>query len=249
MPFRCFFCIFYAFSVLLTCFFSMIGRLLFIHCRIMSIEKLSPQGITLYSHHDDFRSHWIRFILAEKQIKYQSILCDYDDEDVQHLSPYQRLPVLLESPLTLYHCCSIAEYIDDRYRQAKLFADAPMLRAEQRQYLWRFETDWFSLVDDIVRHPDSLDVHAQQQAKQQLSDTLISLTPLFQHFPYFLSEQFSILDCMLAPILLRLRYAEVSLPLPHCRPIYGYMQRIFQRPSFKQSLTLDELHHYQHLLG
>ncbi len=35
----------------------------------MSVETTPLQGITLYSHADDFRPHWIRYVLAEKQIK------------------------------------------------------------------------------------------------------------------------------------------------------------------------------------
>lgn len=214
----------------------------------MSSEKNPAQGITLYSHSDDFRSHWIRFMLKEKQIPYHLILCDYDDEDLQDLSPYQTLPILIEQNLKLYHCLSIAEYIDDRYRQYKLFADAPAQRAEQRQYLWRFEQDWFCLVDDIMRHDDSLDLQQQQHALQQLSHTFISITPLFQHFQYFLSDQFSILDCMLAPILLRLDAMNMHLPMPHCRAIQRYRQRLYQRQSFVQSLTAQEKHRYQSFL-
>ncbi|MGM7374753.1 starvation protein A, partial [Acinetobacter baumannii] len=53
----------------------------------MSVENTSIQGITLYSHADDFRSHWIRFLLAEKQIKYQLIVTDHEDEDLASLNP------------------------------------------------------------------------------------------------------------------------------------------------------------------
>lgn len=51
----------------------------------MSLENPATpiQGITLYSHADDFRSHWIRYVLAEKQIKFNLILLDYDDEDLR----------------------------------------------------------------------------------------------------------------------------------------------------------------------
>lgn len=214
----------------------------------MSNEKNPTQGITLYSHSDDFRSHWIRFMLKEKQIPYQLILCDYDDEDFQDLSPYQTLPILVEQNLKLYHCLSLAEYIDDRYRQFKLFAESPTQRAEQRQYLWRFEQDWFHKVDAIMRHDDSLDIQQQQQALDHIHHTLISLTPLFQHFQYFLSDQFSILDCMLAPILLRLDAMNINLPMPHCRAIKQYSHRLYQRHSFLQSLTLQEKHRYQSCL-
>ena len=80
----------------------------------MSVESAPPQGITLYSHADDFRSHWIRYVLAEKQIKYHLILADEEDEDLASLNPYNQLPMLLENELKLFNTGIISEYIDDR---------------------------------------------------------------------------------------------------------------------------------------
>ena len=214
----------------------------------MSLENPAIQGITLYSHSDDFRCHWIRYVLAEKQIKYHLIMLDDSDEDVATLNPYNQLPMLIENELKLFNTTIIAEYLDDRYRQNKLYADAPGPRAEQRQYVWRFENDWLKLADIMLRHPDTLDEHAKAQAQQKLRDTLISLTPLFQHFPYFMSESLSILDCMLAPIFLRLKAMGIELPKQHCRPIHLYCQRIFSRPAFIKSLTLQEKNRYREFL-
>lgn len=214
----------------------------------MSVESAPPQGITLYSHADDFRSHWIRYVLAEKQIKYHLILADEEDEDLASLNPYNQLPVLLENELKLFNTGIISEYIDDRYRQNKLYADAPAPRAEQRQYIWRFEQDWLKLADIMLRHPDTLDPAAKKQAQKKLRETLVSLTPLFQHFPFFMSEHFSILDCMLAPIFLRLKFMGIELPAQHCRPIHLYCQRIFSRPAFAKSMTLQEKNRYSDLL-
>ena len=210
----------------------------------MSAESTPLQGITLYSYADDFRCHWIRYVLAEKQIKHHLMIVDDEDEDVASLNPYNRLPMLLENDLKLFNTSIIAEYLDDRYRQNKLYADAPMPRAEQRQYVWRFENDWLRLADIMLRHPDSLDAKAKAKAQQQLRDTLISLTPLFQHYPYFMSEQFSILDCMLAPIFLRLKSMGIELPRQQCRPILLYIQRIFSRPAFVKSMTMQEKNRY-----
>ncbi len=214
----------------------------------MSVENSPLQGITLYSHADDFRSHWIRYVLAEKQIKYHLIIADEDDEDLASLNPYNNLPMLAENDLKLYKASIISEYIDDRYRQNKLYADAPAPRAEQRQYIWRFEQDWLKLADIMLRHPDTLDSAAKTKAQKKLRDTLISLTPLFQHFPFFMSEQFSILDCMLAPVFLRLQSMGIELPKQHCRPIQLYCQRIFSRPAFVKSLTPQEKNRYSDLL-
>ena len=215
----------------------------------MSAENATLQGITLYSHADDFRSHWIRYVLAEKQIKYNLVLTDEDDEDLASLNPYNQLPMLVENELKLFKASIISEYIDDRYRQNKLYADAPAPRAEQRQYIWRFEQDWLNLADIMLRHADSLDINAQKKAQSKLRDTLVSLTPLFQHFPFFMSEHFSILDCMLAPIFLRLKTMGIILPQQHCRPIHLYCQRIFNRPAFVKSMTLQEKNRYSELLS
>jgi stringent starvation protein A len=215
----------------------------------MSIENAPPQGITLYSHADDFRSHWIRYVLAEKQIKYNLIIVDEDDEDLASLNPYNQLPMMIENELKLFNSGIISEYLDDRYRQNKLYADAPMPRAEQRQYIWRFEQDWLKLADIMLRHPDTLNVQEKAKAQKQLRDTLISLTPLFQHFPYFMSENFTILDCMLAPIFIRLKVMGIELPKQHCRPIHLYCQRIFSRPAFIKSLTMQEKNRYSEFLA
>lgn len=215
----------------------------------MSVEPAPPQGITLYSHADDFRSHWIRYVLAEKQIKYTLILTDEDDEDLASLNPYNQLPMLVENDLKLFKTSIISEYVDDRYRQNKLYADAPAPRAEQRQYIWRFEQDWLELADIMLRDSDTLNKAAQKKAQIKLRDTLVSLTPLFQHFPFFMSEHFSILDCMLAPVFLRLPSMGIHLPPQHCRPIHLYCQRIFNRPAFVKSMTLQEKNRYSAVLS
>ncbi|AWV85548.1 glutathione S-transferase N-terminal domain-containing protein [Acinetobacter radioresistens] len=214
----------------------------------MSLENIPLQGITLYSHADDFRSHWIRLVLAEKQIKYHLVLVDHEDEDLASLNPYNRLPMLVEQDLKLFNTVIISEYIDDRYRQNKLYADAPMQRAEQRQYIWRLEQDWLRLADILLCHSDTLSQPEQKQARQELKDTLVSLTPLFQHFPYFMSENFTILDCMLAPIFIRLKSMGIELPRQHCRPILLYCQRIFSRPAFVKSMTQQEKNRFNEIL-
>lgn len=214
----------------------------------MSVENAPLQGITLYSHEDDFRSHWIRFLLTEKQIKHHLIIVENDDEDLATLNPYNQLPMLIENDLKLFNTAIISEYLDDRYRQNKLYADAPMPRAEQRQYIWRFEQDWLTLADLMLCHQDTKNLEASKQAQKKLTDTLISLTPLFQHFPYFMSESFTILDCMLAPIFLRLPAMGISLPKQHCKAIHLYIQRILSRPAFAKSLTLQEKNRYGELL-
>ncbi|MBU3847038.1 MAG: glutathione S-transferase N-terminal domain-containing protein, partial [Candidatus Acinetobacter avistercoris] len=182
-------------------------------------------------------------------IKHHLILVEEHDEDIASLNPYNRLPMMIENELKLFNTAIISEYLDDRYRQNKLYADAPAPRAEQRQYIWRFEQDWLNLADIILRHPDTLNKPDLLKAQKKLRDTLISLTPLFQHYPYFMSEQFTILDCMLAPIFIRLNAMGIELPKQQCRPIHLYCQRIFSRPAFIKSMTVQEKSRFSNVLA
>ncbi|RZA05632.1 MAG: starvation protein A [Moraxellaceae bacterium] len=212
----------------------------------MNNELAIPNGIVLYSHPDDHYSHRIRLALAEKTVKYQLVLIDEFSEDVADLNPYNQLPTLVERQLRLYESHVILEYLDERYRQAKLLPDTPQQRAEHRQYSWRIENDWMKLADILLRHPDTLDAKAAKQARQTLSQSLVSLSPLFSHFPYFMSEQFGYNDCLLAPLLWRLPQMQIDLPSAHCKPLLAYCKRLFERPSFLASLTDAERHkpHY-----
>ncbi|TXJ06122.1 MAG: starvation protein A [Acinetobacter sp.] len=216
----------------------------------MSILDTTPyHGITLYSHHNDYHSHSVRLVLAEKNITYRLILIDEDEhEDLTQLNPYATLPTLIDPQVKLFNTNIINEYLDERYRQQRLYADAPAERAEQRQFLWRIEQDWFKLADILLRHPDSLDEQQHKEAHTELTDTLTSLSPLFQHYHYFMSEQFSILDCTLAPMLLRLQQMQIDISPKHSKGLLLYCKRLFNRDSFKRSLTQVEQRYFAKVL-
>lgn len=214
----------------------------------MNNDLAPQQGIVLYSHPDDHYSHRIRLALAEKNVKYQLVLVDEFSEDVADLNPYNQLPTLVERQVRLYESHVILEYLDERYRQAKLLPDTPNLRAEQRQYAWRIEQDWMKLADILLRHPDTLDEKAAREARHSLSLSLVSLSPLFSHFPFFMNEQFGYNDCILAPLLWRLPQMQIHLPSTHCKPLLAYCKRLFERPAFIASLTESERHKQQNPL-
>ena len=210
----------------------------------MPITHLPVHGLTLYSHVDDHYSHRIRLILAEKQVDYRLILLDDADEDVVQLNPYGTLPMLVDSQVKLFHCASMAEYIDDRYRQPRLTEDTPAQRALQRQLIWRIESDWFKNFDCLLRHLDTRHVPSQAIARQELRDILTHLDPVFSQHRYFLSEQFSLIDCSLAPVFYRLPQLEIISDIRQLKGLMLYCRRLFERDSFRQSLTEHEQRRY-----
>ncbi len=199
-------------------------------------------GLFLYAHPDAHHSHRVRLALAEKDIEYTLILVDPDDrpEDLAALNPYNTLPTLVERELRLFESRIILEYLDDRYRQTRLHPDSPSARALVKQYAWRIERDWLVAADILLTDPGSLDVKKAAAARKTLTDSLISLSPLFGHQPYFLSDTFGLCDCLLAPVLWRLPQMGIQLTPNLAKPLLTYCQRLFDRPAFVRSLTAQE---------
>ncbi|PTQ89886.1 glutathione S-transferase N-terminal domain-containing protein [Agitococcus lubricus] len=196
-------------------------------------------GITFYSDPSDHYSHRIRIVLAEKEavVELISVNPHHKPEDLAHLNPYNSLPTLVDRDLCLYESKVMMEYLDERFPHPPLLPAYPAARALTRQLAYRIERDWCSLVD-IILH-DSNDERVLQ-ARKTLRDSLISVAPVFAEKPYFMNDEFSIADAMLAPILWRLAYMHIDLPEKPCKPLLRYMERLFSRESFVTSLTAVE---------
>ena len=76
---------------------------------------------------------------------------------------------------------------------------------------------------------------------KELRESLITIAPIFKEKPFFMSDDFTLVDCCVAPILWRLSVLGVELPPKHGKPMLDYMDRIFERDSFQASLSEAEL--------
>jgi len=193
--------------------------------------------MTLYSGSSDIESHRTRIVLAEKGLPVDVIETDRQDckEDLLELNPYNTVPTLVDRNLVLYKSHIIIEYLDERFPHPPLLPVYPVARAKSRLMIHRIENDWYSLIHTI-QNGESAEIPKSQRA---LQDSLVSVIPVFNDSPYFLSEEFSLLDCCIAPILWRLPSLGVELP-KQAKPIITYAQRLFERDSFKTSLTETE---------
>lgn len=198
-----------------------------------------PISNTLILYADDgYLSHQVRLVLHEKQLNFDELNIRQDEhfEDLADLNPYNTLPVLVYRDLILYQNMVIFEYLEDRYYQNKLLPETPNERAKYRQLIWRINHDWLTKADILLTHPDTLNIEQANKTRQDLTNSLITLSPLFSHQPFFLSDKMGLCDCLLASILYRLDEMQIQLPSALCRPILQYQQRIFSREAFQKSL-------------
>lgn len=186
-------------------------------------------------------SHRVRIVLAEKGVTVEVVDVDIYDkpEDLAALNPYNSLPTLIDRDLVLYEPNIMMEYLDERFPHPPLFPVYPVARAQSRLWMYRIDRDWSGLVEKLQAEdgtPAELD-----KARKELRESIISVSPIFAEKPYFMSDEFTIVDCCVMPILWRL--PEIGIRLPETKatkPLLEYRQRLFDRESVQQSLSEQE---------
>lgn len=191
--------------------------------------------MTLFSDTQDIYSHQVRIVLAEKgvNVEIHAVNPDNQPEDLLDINPYGSVPTLVDRELVLYEASIIMEYLDERFPHPPLLPVYPVARAEYRKMMFRIENDWYSLMHIIN---NSNNEKEKQQARKNLIDSLTNLVPVFADKPFFLSEEFSMLDCCIAPLIWRLPQLGIELPA-NSAAITDYAERVFERDSFQASLT------------
>ena len=191
--------------------------------------------MTLFSRPTCIHSHRTRIVLAEKNINIEIVNVEGSDlpEDLMDLNPYHTVPTLVDRELVLYDSRVIIEYLDERFPHPPLMPVDPVTRAQFRLALFRIETDWYQLAEEFDAENDR---KLSAKSKKQLRESILASADLFAADKYFLSEDFSLVDCSIAPILWRLPVYGIELG-SQAEPIEKYMRRVFERPSFQESLT------------
>ena len=203
----------------------------------MAVAANKRSIMTLFSDTIDIYSHQVRIVLAEKGVGVEISYTDPSKlpEDLLELNPYGTVPTLVDRELVLYKSHIIMEYLDELSPPPPLMPVYPVSRGQSRLMMHRIEQDWYSLAAQIFRGEGDVET-----ARNELREALLSLAPVFSEMPYFMSEEFSLVDCYLAPLLWRLPALGIELTGNGSKDIHAYMNRIFARSSFKASLTDQE---------
>ena len=198
-------------------------------------------AMIFYSDGRDHYSQRVRLVLAEKGVAVEIVDADPNHlpEDLAELIPYNCLPTLVDRDLVLYESQVIMEYLDERFPHPPLLPVYPVARAQSRLFVYRIQRDWCGYVDTIVagRSKDTV----IDRARKELRESLIAITPIFKEKPFFMSDEFTLVDCCVVPILWWLPVLGIELPPKQGKPMQDYMDRMFDRDSFQASLSEVEL--------
>ncbi|WWP02657.1 MAG: stringent starvation protein SspA [Candidatus Dasytiphilus stammeri] len=205
----------------------------------MAVPANKHSVMTLFSSSTDIFSHQVRIVLAEKGVSVEIEQIDLNHK-VQSMidsnNPYHTIPTLIDRELTLYNSRIIMEYLDERYPHPPLMPVYPVSRGNSRLMMYRVENDLYSLKKIIEKN-----ISPQSEiARLQLREELLAIAFIFGQTPYFMSDEFSLVDCYLAPLLWRLPILGIEIYGNHCKELNNYMARIFNRSTFLTSLTEAE---------
>jgi RNA polymerase-associated protein len=203
--------------------------------RIMAVIANRRSVMTLFSKPTCIHSHRTRLVLAEKNINIEISDVDGPDlpEDLLDLNPYHTVPTLVDRDLVLYDSRVIIEYLDERFPHPPLMPVDPVTRAQFRLALFRIEMDWYQLAEQFEADGER---KLATKPRKMLRDSILASVDLFSAKNYFLSDDFSLVDCSIAPILWRMPVYGIELG-SQAEPIEMYMKRVFERRSFQDSLT------------
>jgi RNA polymerase-associated protein len=206
----------------------------------MSVAPNKRSIMTLYSKNNAY-SHRVRIVLAEKGVTFDTYDIDKTlkaKDEMMQLNPYGNTPTLVDRDLVLYQPDIIMEYLDERFPHPPLMPVYPVARARSRLMIYRINRDWYSCLDKIENAGTDRSSEVTKSRKE-LKEGLISIAPIFAEMPFFLSEEFSLVDCCMAPLLWRLPMLGIELP-PQAKNMITYSERLFERESFIASLTEAE---------
>jgi len=197
--------------------------------------------MALFSDPLDHYSHRVRIVMQEKGVAAELINSDVKNisKEVMELSPYATLPVLIDRDVCLYDSVILMEYLDERFPHPPLLPVYPVARAHMRLFIQRIEEDWCTLFDKLLE--DNLKDSEKKKIRQDFRSHLLSVISILKEKPYFMSDDFSLVDCCIAPILWRLPLVGIEIKEEaKTRPLHEYMKLILTRPAFLESLSEDE---------
>ena len=81
---------------------------------------------------------------------------------------------------------------------------------------------------------------AATKARKELREGLTAAAPVLAHRPFFMSDEFSLVDASIAPLLWRLPMLGVELAGQAAKQVNTYAGGLFTRNGFVASLTEQE---------
>lgn len=204
----------------------------------MSNDLAKKSAMALYCDANSIASHTLRLLLRDKDVECDMKYVNSEEREARlaELNPYAETPVLIDREMVLYEYYPVVEYLDERFPHPPLLPVDPISRGKARLTIARMKRDWLDELDALTTNDEPI----PDELKQTVKEGLTLLAPLFNHQPYFMGEDYSLVDVIIAPLLWRLENFGIELPT-QAQPLLDYAERLFSRDQFQMSMTAQEI--------
>ena len=208
----------------------------------MAAELIDNSSISYFCDTNNMECHTIRIMLYEKDVNVK-IHQDIDPKrlpvQITDNNPFLNLPTLIDRELVIYYPQVIIDYLEERFPHPPVLPVTPSSRAVMRLHLERIKKEWLDPANELLK----LNKRSEKKRKEltkNIRESLNGAIDLFEKSDYFLSPDFSLLDCYVLPFLWRLKWMGIKYNIPKNKPMIDYMQRMFKRQSFLRSCIQNE---------
>lgn len=197
-------------------------------------------GIQLYDFASSPNCQRVKVVLTEKKLPFEAIPIDLRKGDQKKpdflkLSPYGKVPVIIDGATVLYESCVINEYLEEKYPEPPLMPKEPAGKAKVRiliDYgLNHFDSPYQKLRQELMKEEKERNSQTIESAKKDLKNLLQRFEREIGDQPY-LAGDFSLADAALVPRFLRMEGFGI-LPDPSLPRLGQWLKRMKDRPSVR----------------
>ena len=147
----------------------------------------------LYSGKDDHYSQRVKIVLAEKDITAEINESSLEEtpDDILSMSPYGKLPILIDRDLAIHDPTVMMEYLDERFPHPPLLPVYPVSRANSRTLILRIDREWCPILDQLINA--ELPEKELIKLREELLHEISSIAPTFKEFKFFMSDELSLI--------------------------------------------------------
>ena len=190
-----------------------------------------------------------RMLMIEKEIPFELTEVDLRSKPDWFLavSPYGKVPVIVDDGQTIYESAIINEYLDEKYKNVPMMPKEPVERAKARIWMDYCTNKYLILSRKLLL--DNGNEELQIENKKKMKESLLYIEKeCFEknaNGPFWLGNKISLVDLHYAPFFERFgAFKELfGVEWPEeCVKIADWWSAIQKRDSFKMTVLPTEEH-------
>lgn len=206
--------------------------------------------LTLYYARPSLYSRPIWLALLEKKLPFELIHLQMDgdqfSEQFSQISPFNRIPALVDNNLPIIESVAILDYLETKYPN-------PSFLPSDAETLAKVKMVQMIGLNELIPAAGGLFIHQNnpselEYSRQRILKVLTTLENLLGDKPYFAGQQFTLAEIVTGTLIPELPRCNISLS--NYPKLSNWCERLLARESWQQiQLSDEEFNNFKRRLG